>query len=201
MVHHYKPQCSFPVYLVDHCDILLFLGVTGKISKMASGARDRRKSYMTQGLLAQRLRELRAQRGLTLIQAAKQLGVDRHTLRRIELGTQSPIYPTLARIAEGYGVEVTELLRLQEAPQGWVEAGASYPAPFDPSLETPIPPFDFLFPSTEESEVVEIRIARGDLIETLRRLKNGDLSVQEAAVVLEKMPVRQRGQIDPKRRG
>ncbi len=154
---------------------------------------------MTQGLLAQRLRELRAQRGLTLIQAAKQLGVDRHTLRRIELGTQSPIYPTLARIAEGYGVDVTELLRLQEAPQeapqGWVEAEASYPAPFDPSLETPIPPFDFLFPSTEESEVVEIRIARGDLIETLRRLKNAELSIQEAAVVLEKTPVRRWGRI------
>jgi transcriptional regulator with XRE-family HTH domain len=60
--------------------------------------------------LAEKLRVLRAQRGLSLLAASKQLGIDRHTLRRVELGIQDPQYPTLAKIAEGYGVPVEELL-------------------------------------------------------------------------------------------
>ena len=65
---------------------------------------------MMQESLAEKLRVLRAQRGLSLLAASKQLGIDRHTLRRVELGTQDPQYPTLAKIAEGYGVPVEELL-------------------------------------------------------------------------------------------
>ena len=65
---------------------------------------------MTQKSLANRLRLLRAQRGLTVKDAAHQVGVDRHTLRRIELGTQEAQYPTLAKIADGYGVPVEGLL-------------------------------------------------------------------------------------------
>jgi transcriptional regulator with XRE-family HTH domain len=65
---------------------------------------------MTQKSLADRLRLLRAQRGLTVKDAAQRVGVDRHTLRRIELGTQEAQYPTLAKIADGYGVPVEELL-------------------------------------------------------------------------------------------
>jgi transcriptional regulator with XRE-family HTH domain len=65
---------------------------------------------MMQKSLAAKLRLLRAQRGLTVKDAAGQLGVDRHTLRRIELGTQEAQYPTLAKIAEGYSVPVEELL-------------------------------------------------------------------------------------------
>jgi transcriptional regulator with XRE-family HTH domain len=79
---------------------------------------------MMQKSLAARLRLLRAQRGLTVKDAARQLGVDRHTLRRIELGTQEAQYPTLAKIAEGYGVPVEDLLEepvpLGEAPGGGV---------------------------------------------------------------------------------
>src|SRR4051812_29290865 len=65
---------------------------------------------MTERSLAAKLRLLRAQRGLTVKDAAAQLGIDRHTLRRIELGTQGAQYPTLAKIAKGYGVPVEELL-------------------------------------------------------------------------------------------
>ncbi len=65
---------------------------------------------MEQGSLAEKLRVLRARRGLSLLAASKQLGIDRHTLRRVELGVQEPQYPTLAKIAEGYGVPVEKLL-------------------------------------------------------------------------------------------
>jgi transcriptional regulator with XRE-family HTH domain len=81
---------------------------------------------MMQKSLATRLRLLRAQRGLTVKDAARQLGVDRHTLRRIELGTQEAQYPTLAKIAEGYGVPVEELL-VSEAEEPEVALAGSSP--------------------------------------------------------------------------
>lgn len=66
---------------------------------------------MMQGSLAEKLRVLRAQKGLTLVEASERLGVDRHTLRRLELGGgRRPQYPTLTKIAKGYGVPVEELL-------------------------------------------------------------------------------------------
>jgi transcriptional regulator with XRE-family HTH domain len=82
---------------------------------------------MTQKSLADRLRLLRAQRGLTVKDAAQQVGVDRHTLRRIELGTQDAQYPTLAKIAEGYGVPVEELLE-EPVAAGKAEAPEAGPA-------------------------------------------------------------------------
>ena len=69
---------------------------------------------MMQKSLAAKLRLLRAQRGLTLKDASAQLGVDRHTLRRIELGTQQAQYPTLLKIARGYAIDVEELLEEPE---------------------------------------------------------------------------------------
>jgi transcriptional regulator with XRE-family HTH domain len=82
---------------------------------------------MTQRSLADRLRLLRAQRGLTVKDAAQQVGVDRHTLRRIELGTQGAQYPTLAKIADGYGVPVEELLE-EPVAAGKAEAPEAGPA-------------------------------------------------------------------------
>jgi transcriptional regulator with XRE-family HTH domain len=82
---------------------------------------------MTQKSLADRLRLLRAQRGLTVKDAAQQVGVDRHTLRRIELGTQEAQYPTLAKIADGYDVPVEELLE-EPVAAGKAEAPEAGPA-------------------------------------------------------------------------
>jgi transcriptional regulator with XRE-family HTH domain len=62
------------------------------------------------GSLAERLRVLRAQRGLTLAEASKMIGVNRHTLRDLELGKREPYGPTLRKIAEGYGTTVSALL-------------------------------------------------------------------------------------------
>ena len=64
-----------------------------------------------QKTLAARLRVLRARKGLSLLAASEELGVDRHTLRDLELGRgRTPRYPTLAKIADGYDVPVEDLL-------------------------------------------------------------------------------------------
>jgi transcriptional regulator with XRE-family HTH domain len=67
--------------------------------------------------LAERLRIIRAQQGLTLVQAAEKIGVDRHTLRDLELGRRSPYFPTVEKIAKGYGVPVEELLEEPASPK------------------------------------------------------------------------------------
>lgn len=61
---------------------------------------------------AMRLRVLRAQRGLTVVAAAEKIGIEKHTLRDLELGRRQPRYPTLYKIASGYGVDVDELVLL-----------------------------------------------------------------------------------------
>jgi transcriptional regulator with XRE-family HTH domain len=71
-----------------------------------------------QGELPKRLRVLRAERGLTIKQAAEVAGVTRETLRELELGRRSPHEPTLAKIANAYGVPVVELLEAAEAGPG-----------------------------------------------------------------------------------
>jgi transcriptional regulator with XRE-family HTH domain len=65
---------------------------------------------MSSGSLAERLRVLRAQRGMTLVEAAEQTGVGRDTLSDLERGRRHPVTPTLAKIAQGYGVPVEDLL-------------------------------------------------------------------------------------------
>src|ERR687897_156636 len=70
-----------------------------------------RKYFLMQRSLAARLRVLRARKGLILVAASEELGIDRHTLRDLEFGRgRTPRYPTLAKIAEGYDVPVEDLL-------------------------------------------------------------------------------------------
>jgi transcriptional regulator with XRE-family HTH domain len=71
---------------------------------------------------------LRAQRGMTLVEAAEQAGVGRDTLSDLERGRRHPVMPTLAKIAQGYGVPVEDLL---EEP---ALAGAAWLQAFDESL-------------------------------------------------------------------
>jgi transcriptional regulator with XRE-family HTH domain len=82
---------------------------------------------MVQGSLAHRLRVLRAERGLTLREAASLTGVAKETISDIERGLRHPHDPTIAKIAKGYGVPVDELLEepvpLAETPEtGQTEA-------------------------------------------------------------------------------
>jgi transcriptional regulator with XRE-family HTH domain len=67
-----------------------------------------------QGSLPTRLRLLRAQQGLTLVEAAEKIGIGRDTLSELERGRRHPVMPTLSKIARGYGVQVEELLDLEE---------------------------------------------------------------------------------------
>src|SRR5919112_996219 len=77
-----------------------------------------------QGSLAHKLRILRAERELSLREAASLTGVAKETISDIERGLRHPHDPTVAKIAKGYGVPVEELLKepipLAEAPR---EAG------------------------------------------------------------------------------
>jgi transcriptional regulator with XRE-family HTH domain len=76
---------------------------------------------MMQGSLAMRLRVLRAERGLSLTEAAERAGIQRQTLALLERGERHPHDPTLAKIAKGYGVPVDELLE-EPVPAGKAEA-------------------------------------------------------------------------------
>jgi transcriptional regulator with XRE-family HTH domain len=80
-----------------------------------------------QGSLATKLRVLRAERGLTLRQAAERVRVRPATLSDIEHGRSQPHDVTLAKIAKAYGVPLADLLEepvpLADAPQ---ETGPVY---------------------------------------------------------------------------
>lgn len=65
--------------------------------------------------LPQKLRVLRAQKGWTLTEAARRVGVGRDTLSDLERGRQHPVMPTLSKIARGYGVPIEGLL-IEEQP-------------------------------------------------------------------------------------
>jgi transcriptional regulator with XRE-family HTH domain len=65
---------------------------------------------MMKGSLAERLRVLRAREGLTLNEASAKIGVNRHTLRDLELGKREPYGPTIRKIAEAYNVSLAQLL-------------------------------------------------------------------------------------------
>src|SRR5215217_8395198 len=73
---------------------------------------------MMQRLLPRKLRLLRAERGLTLSEAAEQIGVTRDTLSDLERGRRHPHAPTLRKIAAGYGVGLQELLDAEEEEAG-----------------------------------------------------------------------------------
>jgi transcriptional regulator with XRE-family HTH domain len=86
---------------------------------------------MMQGSLATRLRILRVKEGLMIGEAADKMGIDRHTLGRVEQGTQMPHAPTLKKIAAGYGVSVEDLLQA-----GPVEAPGDLPKVEAPTSST-----------------------------------------------------------------
>lgn len=59
--------------------------------------------------LAERVRELRKGRGMTLEQAANQAGLARSTLSKIENGQMSPTYEALKKLATGLEISVPQL--------------------------------------------------------------------------------------------
>jgi transcriptional regulator with XRE-family HTH domain len=69
-----------------------------------------------QDALARKLRLLRAERELTLREAAERTGVDKGTLSMLERCVRHPHAVTLARLARGYGVPVELLLEEEPVP-------------------------------------------------------------------------------------
>ncbi|MCV6824379.1 MULTISPECIES: helix-turn-helix domain-containing protein [Halocynthiibacter] len=59
--------------------------------------------------LGERVRDLRKSRNWTLEQAAKQAGLARSTLSKIENGQMSPTYEALKKLAEGLEISVPQL--------------------------------------------------------------------------------------------
>jgi transcriptional regulator with XRE-family HTH domain len=87
-----------------------------------------REMAKEKGVLAARLRELRAERGLTQKAAAEHIGVAPGTLGALERDKQRPSAPTLAKLAAAYGVlegELEEACRedalrpYKELPENW----------------------------------------------------------------------------------
>jgi transcriptional regulator with XRE-family HTH domain len=68
--------------------------------------------------LGRRLRLMRAERGLSLREAARRAGVVKETISEIERGKTHPYDVTLAKLAKAYDVPLEELLEEEPVPLG-----------------------------------------------------------------------------------
>lgn len=69
--------------------------------------------------LAQRLRQLRERAGLSARQLARASDMPRETVHRLERGKGMPSVTTMCRLADGLGVEPSELLYVLDSR--WIE--------------------------------------------------------------------------------
>lgn len=60
--------------------------------------------------LGKRVRELRGERGLTQIELAELMGIDRSYLSEIETGKKDPSLRVLKTLADGFRLTLSELL-------------------------------------------------------------------------------------------
>lgn len=60
--------------------------------------------------MGRRVRELRAESGWTVEEAAERFGIEPAHVRRIEAGRTNPSLATLVSIAHGFGTDVASLL-------------------------------------------------------------------------------------------
>jgi transcriptional regulator with XRE-family HTH domain len=110
---------------------------------------------LVQDTLGRKLRVLRAERGLTLREAAKLADVRPGTLSELERGIRRPHDLTLSRIAQAYDVSVEELIDAEEpALAGKAEA----PQETGQINRKEKPP-----PTTVQLEPLELRVALGNV--------------------------------------
>src|SRR5918992_5565509 len=64
--------------------------------------------------LGTRVKELRRGRGLTLEDLAERAGVSRAMISKVERGEKNPTLVVAAKVAEGLGVTISELLGVEE---------------------------------------------------------------------------------------
>ena len=69
---------------------------------------------VSSGKLGARVKDLRRRRGLTLEELAASSGVSRAMLSKVERGEKNPTLVVAAKVAEGLGVGLSELLGAQE---------------------------------------------------------------------------------------
>ena len=162
---------------------------------------------MMQGSLAERLRILRARQGLTLTEASERIGITRHTLSSLERGGQEPHYPTLRKIANGYGVAVEDLLEepegarpatKAEAPQLTVEQFAEHGIEptsleiatlnaklkaFVELAQTGAPMTTITIPHVEGAEATRVDMSRVDMLISFAAMA-GILTEEDKAVIL-----------------
>ena len=79
------------------------------VLQLARGANDNSDPDPVPLDLGSRVRDLRKSRGWTLEQAAKQAGLARSTLSKIENGQMSPTYDALKKLASGLSISVPQL--------------------------------------------------------------------------------------------
>ena len=123
---------------------------------------------MTHRLLALKLRVLRAERALTIEQAAARAGVTPETVSDAERGRRHPYLPTLRKLAKAYDVPVEELLGAEaEREEEPVLVGPKTEAPdTEPSAD-----------STEEVITFDDEAVRA----AISAAKAGKLTTKEAA--------------------
>ena len=66
--------------------------------------------------MGNRIRELRAERDLSLMQLEQDVGISHFTLRRYELGDTEPKLKTWQKLADYFGVSVSYLQGVEEQP-------------------------------------------------------------------------------------
>ena len=84
------------------------------------------------GRIGDRIRALRAERGLTLDGLARLADVSRAMLSRIERGESSPTAQLLAKVCGGLGTSLSALFAAAEAPAGPLSRRADQPTWRDP---------------------------------------------------------------------
>src|SRR5215218_1274028 len=124
---------------------------------------------MAQRSLAEKLRVLRARRGLSLVEASELLGINRHTLRSLEMGAKkAPHYGTLHKVAQGYGVPVEDLLeeptdRFAATAKAEIPETPGRPAVPEPYLRVPHGPGGEAEARREVIRLLEEARDRGEL--------------------------------------
>jgi transcriptional regulator with XRE-family HTH domain len=108
---------------------------------------------MTHGSLALKLRVLRAEKALTIEQAAARAGVTPETISDAERGRRHPYLPTLRKLAAAYDVPVEELLA-EEEPEAAL-AGSSPKAEARSSGRPEAPPAGVAGPRWASDEEYE----------------------------------------------
>lgn len=62
--------------------------------------------------LGARVRELRMKKSLTQVELASKCSLDRNYIGMLERGERNPSYVTLLKIAQGFGIPLSQLLKL-----------------------------------------------------------------------------------------